>query len=116
MPLSFEKPVDDLQAKITDMRSYAESHKIDITEEIVVLETRLEKLKQETFQNLSRWQRVQVARAVGRPTALDYINYMLPDFMELHGDRKIGNDSAIISGLGRFAGTNSSNNRSTKRS
>ena len=104
MPLSFEKPVDDLQAKITDMRSYAESHKIDITEEIVVLETRLEKLKQETFQNLSRWQRVQVARAAGRPTALDYINHMVPDFMELHGDRKLGNDSAIISGLGRFAG------------
>ncbi len=104
MPLSFEKPVDDLQAKITDMRSYAESHKIDISEEIVVLEARLEKLKQETFQNLSRWQRVQVARAAGRPTALDYINHMMPDFMELHGDRKLGDDSAIISGLGRFAG------------
>ena len=104
MPLSFEKPIDDLQAKITDMRSYAESHQIDISEEVVVLEARLEKLKQETFQNLSPWQRVQVARAPGRPTALDYINHMMPDFMELHGDRKLGDDSAIISGLGRFAG------------
>lgn len=103
MPLSFEKPIEDLQAKITEMRSYAESHEIDISEEIVRLEARLDKLKQETFQNMTRWQRVQVARAPGRPTALDYIQHMMPGFIELHGDRKLGDDSAIVAGIGSFA-------------
>ncbi|MEZ4606330.1 MAG: acetyl-CoA carboxylase carboxyltransferase subunit alpha [Deinococcales bacterium] len=104
MLLPFEKPIDDLQAKINDMRKYAEQQGIDITGEISVLEKRLDKLKEETFKSLTRWQRVQVARAPGRPTALDYIQHMMPQFCELHGDRTLGDDPAIISGIGRFAG------------
>lgn len=104
MPLPFEQPIDDLQAKIDDMRQFAEDQNIDISQEVVVLEERLVKLKQETFKNITRWQRVQVARAAGRPTALDYIQYMMPNFSELHGDRTLGDDPAIIAGLGRFAG------------
>ncbi len=104
MPLPFEQPIDDLQAKIDDMRQFAEEQNIDISQEVSVLEERLVKLKQETFENITRWQRVQVARAAGRPTALDYIQFMMPNFSELHGDRVLGDDPAIIAGMGRFAG------------
>lgn len=100
MPLPFEQPIDDLEAKIIDMRSYAEEQNIDMGEEIGLLEKRLDTLKRETFQNLSRWQRVQVARVAGRPTGLDYIQGMFSDFTELHGDRVLGDDPALVSGIG----------------
>ncbi|HEX7021380.1 MAG TPA: acetyl-CoA carboxylase carboxyltransferase subunit alpha [Trueperaceae bacterium] len=102
MPLPFEKPIDDLQARIEDMRSYAKEQDIDLTEEIALLESRLERLKQETFENLSRWQRVQVARAAGRPTGLDYVQHIFTDFTELHGDRTLGDDPAIVAGMARL--------------
>ena len=100
MPLLFEQPIDDLEAKIIDMRTYAEEQDIDMGEEIGLLEKRLETLKRETFQNLSRWQRVQVARAAGRPTGLDYIQGIFSDFTELHGDRALGDDPALVTGIG----------------
>lgn len=104
MPLPFEQPIDELEARISDMRVYAEEQGVDLTEEIRGLENRLERLKRETFENLTRWQRVQVARAAGRPTALDYIGHMLSDWSELHGDRTLGDDPALVAGLGCFAG------------
>lgn len=104
MPLSFEKPIDELEARINDMRVYAEEQTIDMSEEIGLLENRLERLKQETFENLSRWQRVQVARASGRPTGLDYIHHMFENFSELHGDRTLGDDPALVTGLASFNG------------
>lgn len=104
MPLSFEKPIDDLEAKIADMQAYAEAESIDLSEEIGLLERRLERLKQETFRNLTRWQRVQVARAPGRPTALDYLETIFDGFQELHGDRTLGDDPAVVAGLGRLGG------------
>ena len=103
MALPFEKPIDELQARIDDVRKYAQEQTIDLSEEITLLEQRLERLKRDTFDNLSRWQRVQVARAPGRPTALDYVNNIFSDFHELHGDRTLGDDPAIVSGLARFA-------------
>ena len=104
MPLPFEKPIDDLEARIEDMRVYADTQGLDMSEEIGLLEQRLDKLKEETFKNLSRWQRVQVARASGRPTALDYIQRVFSDFTELHGDRALGDDPAIVAGLASFRG------------
>jgi acetyl-CoA carboxylase carboxyl transferase subunit alpha len=104
VPLPFEKPIDDLEKKIEEMRAYAREQGIDMSEEIGLLEKRLEKLKDETFKNLTRWQRVQVARAPGRPTALDYIQGIFTDFVELHGDRTLGDDPAIVAGLARFGG------------
>lgn len=104
MPLQFEKAIDDLQLKIDEMRSYAEEHGMDMSDGIAALEKSLDKMKQETFQKLSRWERVQVARAPGRPTAKDYINAIMPNFQELHGDRTLGDDAAIIAGIGHFAG------------
>ena len=65
---------------------------------------RLERLRLDTFSGLSRWQRVQLARAAGRPTALDYIGKLFTDYQELHGDRAYGEDSAIVGGLARLEG------------
>lgn len=104
MALPFEKPIDDLAARIQDMRAYAGEQNIDLSEEISLLEGRLEKLQREVFDNLSRWQRVQVARAPGRPTALDYVQNVFETFTELHGDRALGDDSAIVTGLARLGG------------
>lgn len=100
MPLPFEKPIDDLEAKIREMEAYAAEQQIDMTEEIVSLQQRLERLKRDVFGNLSRWQRVQVARAPGRPTGIDYLQNAIDGFQELHGDRTTGDDPAVITGLG----------------
>lgn len=99
MPLPFEKPIDDLAARIADMKAYASEQDIDLSEEISLFEERLEKLQAEVFQNLTRWQRVQVARAAGRPTALDYLENIFDSFTELHGDRTLGDDKAMVTGL-----------------
>ena len=104
MALPFEKPIEELEAKISDMRSYAQEQEIDLSDEIRHLEERLDRLREETFANLSRWQRVQVARAPGRPTGLDYLQNVFSDFQELHGDRTLGDDPALVAGLARLDG------------
>ncbi len=104
MPLAFEKPIDELEARINDMRLYAAEQGVDVGEEIALLEKRLERLQEETFATLTRWQRVQVARAPGRPTALDYIGHIFSDFTELHGDRTLGDDPAMVTGMASFGG------------
>jgi acetyl-CoA carboxylase carboxyl transferase subunit alpha len=104
VPLPFEAPIFDLEGKIRDMRTYADEQGIDLSEEIALLETRLERLKAETFASLSRWQRVQVARAPGRPTGLDYVGRVFTDFQELHGDRTLGDDPAVVTGLAEIDG------------
>ncbi|MEJ2667940.1 MAG: acetyl-CoA carboxylase carboxyltransferase subunit alpha [Deinococcales bacterium] len=102
MPLPFEKPIDDLEAKIEEMRAYASDQGIDLEDEVGRLEERLERLKRDTFDKLTRWQRVQVARAAGRPPALDYLQGAFEGFTELHGDRALGDDPAIVAGLARI--------------
>ena len=104
MALPFEKPIDDLADRIEDMRLYAAEQKIDLSEEIGLLEGRLATLQRDIFGNLTRWQRVQVARAPGRPTALDYLGRIFGAWTELHGDRALGDDSAIVTGLGQLGG------------
>jgi len=102
VPLPFEKPIEDLETKIEEMRAYASEQSIDLADEIGLLQQRLERLKRDTFDNLTRWQRVQVARAAGRPTALDYLQGAFDAFTELHGDRTLGDDPAIVAGLARL--------------
>jgi acetyl-CoA carboxylase carboxyl transferase subunit alpha len=104
MPLEFEKPITDLELRVSELRTYGETSGVDMTEEIALLEKRLERLRLDTFSGLSRWQRVQLARAAGRPTALDYIHKIFTDYQELHGDRAYGEDSAIVGGLARLEG------------
>ena len=104
MALPFEKPIEDLEVKVREMRSYAVEQQVDLGEEIALLEQRLDRLRRETFANLTRWQRVLVARAPGRPPALDHVAGLVDGFVELHGDRALGDDPALVTGLGRIDG------------
>lgn len=105
MPLPFEKPIEDLEVKISEMRSFSQEQNVDLGEEIKALERRLETLTKNTFDGLTRWQRVQVARASGRPTGLDYVQGIFTDFQELHGDRTLGDDPALVAGLAKLDDT-----------
>lgn len=105
MPLPFEKPIEDLEVKISEMRMFSQEQSVELGEEIKALERRLETLTRTTFDNLTRWQRVQVARASGRPTGMDYVQGIFTDFQELHGDRTLGDDPALVAGLAKLDDT-----------
>ena len=100
--LDFEKPILELERKMAELKSLASEENIDFSSEIDKLEKKLKKVKREIFDNLTPWQRVQVARHSQRPYTLDYINLMMHDFTELRGDRTFGDDPAIISGPARL--------------
>ncbi len=100
--LDFEKPIYELENKIEEMRQYEGD--LDIKDEISKLESKVFSLKKSIFDNLTRWQRVQLARHPERPFTLDYINMMTTDFIELHGDRHYGDDKAIVGGLAKLDG------------
>ena len=102
--LDFEKPILELEKKIEELRSFTAKEDIDLSGEIKKLEERLKKVKQEVFKNLTPWQRVQIARHPKRPYTLDYIDLMMTDFTELHGDRLYGDDKAMITGLAKVDG------------
>ncbi|HET55915.1 MAG TPA: acetyl-CoA carboxylase carboxyltransferase subunit alpha [Ignavibacteria bacterium] len=100
--LDFEKPIYELENKIEEMRQYEGD--LDIKDEISKLESKVFSLKKSIFDNLTRWQRVQLARHPERPFTLDYINMITTDFIELHGDRHYGDDKAIVGGLAKLDG------------
>lgn len=102
--LDFEKPILELEQRIRDLESYAREQRVDLADEIDLLKRRLEKMQADTFRNLSRWQKVQLARAPERPTSLDYVRDCCTDWVELHGDRAYRDDPAIIGGLARWVG------------
>ena len=84
--LEFEKPVLEFRNKISELREFTKDSDVDLTSEIDKLEARLEELEKNVYENMSPWDRVQVARHSNRPTTLDYINLLFTDFFELHGD------------------------------
>ncbi|MEX2115984.1 MAG: acetyl-CoA carboxylase carboxyltransferase subunit alpha [Bacteroidota bacterium] len=100
--LEFEKPVIELEQKIDEMRKYSDN--LDIVDEIATLEKKVNQLRESIFTNLTRWQRVQLARHPERPYTLDYIQLMLKDFVEMHGDRRFGDDKAVVGGFGSLGG------------
>ncbi|MFH1051912.1 MAG: acetyl-CoA carboxylase carboxyltransferase subunit alpha [bacterium] len=100
--LDFEKPIFDLENKIQEMRNISDD--IDISSEIAVLENKVEELRVDIYKNLTRWQRVQIARHPQRPITLDYISNCFTDFIELHGDRNFRDDTAIIGGFANLGG------------
>lgn len=102
--LDFERPVVELERKIDELRSLARGERLEVSEEIVHLERKAERLKREIYSKLNRWQRVQLARHPARPFTLDFIGYMTSDFIELHGDRLFSEDKAIVGGLGTIDG------------
>lgn len=86
------------------MREYSVSESIDMSEEIVKLEKRCDKLKKDVYSNLTRWQRVQLARHPERPYTLDIIKRISTKFMELHGDRRYADDKALVGGIATIEG------------
>jgi acetyl-CoA carboxylase carboxyl transferase subunit alpha len=102
--LDFEKPVAELEAKIDELRSADVPNSADMSDEIVRLESRAADALREVYAQLSPWQKMQVARHPQRPHCLDFVKQLIDDFTPLAGDRKFGEDEAIICGLGRFRG------------
>jgi len=102
--LDFEKPILELEKKIREMKEFASGEEIELNSEIVSLERKLQKLQNEIFSKLSRWQRVQLARHPNRPYTLDYINHIFTDFIELHGDRGYADDKAVVCGFAKIDG------------
>ncbi len=100
--LDFEKPVEELENKISEMREYAVSNDVELGEDIKRLEKKSNQLRKEIYSNLSRWQTVQLARHPQRPYTLDYIEHMCSYFDELHGDRYFADDKAIVAGLAKI--------------
>lgn len=98
--LEFEKPIVELEAKLEEMRRYADNP--GIAQEVARIEKRVLQLQQSVFAGLTRWQRVQLARHPDRPYTLDYIGLMTTDFMELHGDRLFRDDKAVVGGFARL--------------
>ncbi|HOI30934.1 MAG TPA: acetyl-CoA carboxylase carboxyltransferase subunit alpha [Melioribacteraceae bacterium] len=98
--LDFEKPIIELENKIEEMRKY-EGH-LDISNEIKTLEEKVNELKKNVYDNLTRWQRVQLARHPERPYTLDYIYMMTEGFIELHGDRQFKDDHAVVGGFAKL--------------
>ncbi|MDD4909129.1 MAG: acetyl-CoA carboxylase carboxyltransferase subunit alpha [Candidatus Omnitrophica bacterium] len=102
--LDFEKPILELERKIKELVSFTDEKKIDLSSEIKRLETRLQQLRKEVYSNLTAWQRVQLARHPQRPYTLDYINAIMSDFVQLHGERSFADDKAMVGGLARIDG------------
>lgn len=100
----FEKPIADLVHQIEKVKQIAEKTKVNMSDKVQELEQKLEKTKKEVYENLSRWQEVQLSRHADRPQTLDYIHQICDDFIELHGDRTVKDDKAIIGGFATFAG------------
>lgn len=98
----FERPITNLEKKISDLKEMSAQEKMDFSTEISALEKKLDQLIEEVYTNLTPWQRVQLSRHPQRPYAEDYINLLFTEFQELHGDRKFRDDAAIIGGIARF--------------
>ncbi|MCK9481199.1 MAG: acetyl-CoA carboxylase carboxyltransferase subunit alpha [Bacteroidia bacterium] len=102
--LDFEKPVEDLCEQLEKVKLTHTQGKVDMSETIAQLEQKIDELKKEVYGNLSNWQRVQLSRHPDRPYTLDYIQHIAPDFIELHGDRVVKDDKAIVGGFGTIDG------------
>lgn len=97
--LEFERPIIELEKKISDMRDFSVGESVELGDEIASLEQKLERLRNEVYSNLSRWQMVQLSRHPRRPYTLDYIKNMATGFVELHGDRRFADDPALVGGF-----------------
>lgn len=102
--LDFERPIVELDKKIEELARQADADELDLGQELQRLETKAEKLRQKVYSNLTPWQRVQLSRHPQRPYSLDYVERILTDFTELHGDRGVADDQAIVGGPARLDG------------
>ncbi|NJN75907.1 MAG: acetyl-CoA carboxylase carboxyl transferase subunit alpha [Synechococcaceae cyanobacterium RL_1_2] len=102
--LAFEKPLVELENRINQIRDIAEDNDVDVSEQLVQLEARADKLRKEIFGTLTPAQRLQLARHPRRPSTLDYIQAMTEEWFELHGDRGGYDDPALVGGVARLDG------------
>ncbi|MEQ1517911.1 MAG: acetyl-CoA carboxylase carboxyltransferase subunit alpha [Usitatibacteraceae bacterium] len=102
--LDFEQPIAELESKIEELRFVQDDSAVDISAEIEKLAKKSQTLTKDIYAKLTAWQISQVARHPQRPYTLDYINMMMTDFEELHGDRSFGEDPALVGGLARLNG------------
>jgi acetyl-CoA carboxylase carboxyl transferase subunit alpha len=102
--LDFEKPIVELERKIEELRALSGSERVSFTDEIRRLEQKVERLREEVFAKLTRWQRTQLSRHPNRPYTLDYLAICFEGFLELHGDRAFRDDPAIVGGLALLGG------------
>ena len=100
--LDFEKPIAELESKIAELRHLPNSGDVDIAEEVMRLQDKVQKQLRATYAKLTPWQRVQVARHAERPHAQSYIDRLITEYMPLAGDRVFGEDAAIVGGVGRL--------------
>jgi len=102
--LDFEKPLRELALQLDALQQQSLETKVDLKPEIAAIEKKIEQTKREIYSNLGPWQRVQIARHPKRPYALDYVEHLCEDFVELHGDRQFRDDRALIGGTAFFNG------------
>lgn len=103
-PLEFEKPIVELEVELEKLKQKSDTQNIDMSDEVSAIERKLKDTKDEIYENLSPWQRVQIARHTSRPFMLDYIAHVFDDFCELHGDRHIGDDNSMPGGFATLNG------------
>ncbi|MFN2509249.1 MAG: acetyl-CoA carboxylase carboxyltransferase subunit alpha [Chthoniobacterales bacterium] len=101
-PLDFEKPILELQRRLQDLKNHSDEHELDFETEVESMESKIRETRRDIYDNLTAWQRVQIARHVQRPFALDYISRCFSDWIELHGDRVFGDDKAMPCGLAKI--------------
>jgi acetyl-CoA carboxylase carboxyl transferase subunit alpha len=100
--LEFEKPIAELERELEKLRTQSDSQDIDMSAEISTMEAKVAETRRKIYENLTPWQRVQIARHTQRPFMLDYLAHAFSDFCELHGDRRIGDDHAMPGGFARI--------------
>jgi acetyl-CoA carboxylase carboxyl transferase subunit alpha len=104
-PLDFEKPIFELERRLQDLKEHSREHDVDLDSEVAAIESKLRDTRREIYGNLTAWQRVQIARHVQRPFALDYVERCFTGWTELHGDRCFADDKAMPSGLATLDST-----------
>ena len=102
--LPFESPVHELQTKLKELEAFSQEQDIDVSHEIQNMKDKIELTRNEIYENLTAWQKVQVARHPNRPYTMDYIEAMTTDFIEIHGDRIHRDDRAIVGGFAKIDG------------
>jgi len=102
--LDFEKPIEELENQIEELKRLSDGGDLDITEEISNLEKKANDLRRDIYSQVDAWQKTLIARHPERPYTLDYINLLAEDFVELHGDRRFADDPAIVGGIGSIGG------------
>ena len=100
--LEFEKPIEELSAKIEELERVSQTQNLDLSEQINKLEDRRQKVTHDIFSSLDPWQITQIARHPMRPYTLDYVGFVIAGFQELHGDRMFADDRSIIAGIGKI--------------